>query len=163
MPLPLIFAAETVLGLLRGPLAKILDAYVSDLELKRKLQAEIESQVVGVLGRGQELGAGIVSEEIRSEHWLTRSWRPLLMLMLMGFLVLTGLILPIADMIAGHAIHYRPRWSALPPEFWNFLMVGMGGYIGGRSVEKAVNAAFSAPATHRSGKSPALYIKRTKL
>ena len=58
------------------------------------------------------------------------------MVLLMGFLVLVGAILPLADLIAGHPIRFEPRWSALPPEFWSFLMVGMGGYVGGRSLEK---------------------------
>ena len=75
----------------------------------------------------------------------SRSWRPLLMLVLMGFLLLAGLVLPLADLIAGHRIPFDPRWQALPDGFWDFLAVGMGGYIGGRSLEK-VAARVTAPA-----------------
>jgi hypothetical protein len=124
------------MGLLKGPLSRVLESYVSDLELRRRLQAELESRFLAELGKSQELAAGIVMAEVNSEHWLTRTWRPLLMLLLMGFLVLVGAALPLADLIAGHPIRFEPRWSALPPEFWNFLMVGMGGYVGGRSLEK---------------------------
>ena len=32
------------------------------------------------------------------------------------------------------------RWQALPEGFWQFLTVGAGGYIGGRSLEKVADA-----------------------
>ncbi len=80
--------------------------------------------------------ARVVVSETSSEHWLTRSWRPVLMLVLTGLLVVIGLLLPLAEAVAGHALLFRPRWDLLPPEFWSFLMVGTGGYIGGRSLEK---------------------------
>lgn len=134
--LPLLPITSLVLGLLKGPLSRVLESYVSDLELRRKLQAELESRFLTELGKSEELAAGIVLAEVNSEHWLTRSWRPLLMLLLMGFLLLVGAILPFADLIAGHPIRFEPRWSALPPEFWSFLAIGMGGYVGGRSLEK---------------------------
>lgn len=146
MILPIAFVARTVFGLLRGPLAKVLESYVSDLELRRRLAAELETQLLTHLSKNAELGAGIVLAEVNSEHWLTRSWRPLLMVMLMGFLVLAGLILPLADLVAGQPIRFEPRWSLLPDGFWDFLSIGMGGYIGGRSLEKVAGMVFSTAA-----------------
>ena len=151
--LPLLPIVGMVMGLIKGPLTRVLESYVSDLELRRKLQAELETQFLAQLGKSEELAAGIVLAEINSEHWLTRSWRPLLMLLLMGFLVLVGAILPLADLIAGHPIRFEPRWSALPPELWNFLLVGMGGYVGGRSLEKVAGMVMgSSPAQNWSSK-----------
>jgi hypothetical protein len=54
----------------------------------------------------------------------------------MGFLIVAGLLLPLADLIAGHRLPFEPRWQILPEAFWEFLSIGMGGYIGGRSLEK---------------------------
>jgi len=136
MVLPIALVAQIAAGLVQGPLTKVLDAYIADTELRRKLAAELETQVLNHLGKSAELGAGVVMAETQSEHWLTRSWRPLFMLLLMGFLLLAGLLLPLADLAAGHAIPFEPRWQMLPAGFWDFLSVGMGGYIGGRSVEK---------------------------
>lgn len=138
--IPAAMAAQLALGLVQGPLAKILDAHVSDLELRRKLTAEIERQTLGYFTRTAELGAGVVMAETNSEHWLSRSWRPLLMLILMGFLILVGFVLPVADLIVGHRVAFEPRWQALPEGFWQFLTVGAGGYIGGRSLEKVADA-----------------------
>ena len=138
---PLAIAGQMAMGLVQGPLAKVLDAYVSDVELRRKLAAEIEKQTLGYLTRTAELGADVVMAETTSGNWLSRSWRPLLMLMLMGFLLLVGFVLPVADLIAGHRVPFEPRWQSLPEGFWQFLTVGAGGYIGGRSLEKVTGAA----------------------
>lgn len=134
--LPVAMLAELAMGLVKGPLTRILEAYVSDVELRRKIAAELERETIGYFTRTAELGADVTLAETRSEHWLSRSWRPVLMLVLMGFLLLDGALLPLADLIAGHRIPFEPRWSALPDGFWQFLAVGMGGYIGGRTVEK---------------------------
>jgi hypothetical protein len=56
--------------------------------------------------------------------------------LIMAFLVLTGLVLPLGDLFIGHVIPFNPHWQAIPPAFWEFLTIGMGGYIGGRSLEK---------------------------
>ncbi len=140
MVFPAGIAAQLAMGIVQGPVTKILEAYVSDLELRRKLAAEIEKQAMTYAAHNAELGAGVVLAEVKSEHWLSRSWRPLLMLLLMGFLVLVGLVLPLADLVAGHPVPFAPRWQALPQGFWDFLAVGMGGYIGGRSLEKVADA-----------------------
>ena len=136
MAFPLALAAQLAMGLFQGPVTKALEAYVSDLELRRKLAAELEQQTLAYLSKSAELGAGIVLAEVQSEHWLTRSWRPLLMLVLIGFLLLVGLILPLADLLSGSRVPFEPRWQLLPAGFWDFLTIGMGGYIGGRSLEK---------------------------
>lgn len=143
MAIPIALAAQLATGLVNGPVSKVLDAHVTDLELRGKLAAELEQQTLAHLSKSAELGAGVVLAEIQSEHWLTRSWRPLLMVILMGFLLLAGLILPLVDLIVGHAIPFLPRWQVLPAGFWDFLTIGMGGYIGGRSLEKVTGLIVS--------------------
>jgi hypothetical protein len=151
MVFPVALAAKLAMGLVQGPVMKALDAYVSDLEIRRKLAAELEQQTLAYLTKSAELGAGIVMAETQSEHWLTHSWRPVLMVILMGFLVLAGLVLPIADLIAGYRLAFEPRWQMLPQGFWDFLSIGMGGYIGGRSIEKVAGmVAGEAPGRRKS-------------
>ena len=136
MPLPIPLILNVVTGLMSGPISKVLDAYIKDTELRRKLQADLEVNLTNHLGKSLELEQTVVLEEVRSEHWLTRSWRPILMLSLLGFLVFVGIVLPLADLVAGYSLPFNPRWQALPPQFWDFLSIGVGGYIGGRSLEK---------------------------
>ncbi len=140
MAFPAGMAAQVAAGLVNGPLARIIEAHIADVALRRKLSAEMEQQVLTHLTRTAELGQAVVMAEVQSEHWLSRSWRPMLMLLLMGFLLLAGLILPLADVIAGQPVPFAPRWQMLPQGFWDFLAIGMGGYIGGRSLEKVAGA-----------------------
>ncbi len=136
---------SAVASIMNGPVNKIIDAYVHDQELRRRLKAELESNLVLQLSKSLELGQAVVMAEVKSEHWLTRSWRPLLMLTLTGFLIFAGFILPLADMLAGRELPFSPRWQTLPDGFWDFLSIGVGGYIGGRSLEKIAGTEFRSP------------------
>jgi Holin of 3TMs, for gene-transfer release len=98
--------------------------------------------VLAHLSKETEYQRDVVMAEMKSEHWLAACWRPLLMLVLTGFLILIGFFIPLADLIAGHAIRYEPRWQQLPVGFWDFLSIGVGGYIGGRSLEKITGQVF---------------------
>jgi hypothetical protein len=117
MVIPVALAAKLAMGLVNGPLMKIIEAHVTDQFVRRKLAAEMEQQVEAHLMRTAELGQSVVMAEVQSEHWLSRSWRPMLMLILMGFLLLAGLILPLADLIAGAPVPFTPRWQMLPDGF----------------------------------------------
>jgi hypothetical protein len=130
------FVMQVVGSIMSGPLDKLIDTYVQDLALRRKLKAEIETNLLTHLGRSLELEQAVVMAELKSDDWLTRSWRPILMMVLIWFLLFAGFILPMADLLAGRTLPFNPRWQALPEGFWSFLSVGVGGYIGGRSLEK---------------------------
>lgn len=145
MALPVALIVNVVASLMSGPINKLLDAHIKDAELRKRLEAELEIKLTDHMGKSQELEQAIVLAEIRSEHWLSYSWRPILMLTLLGFLVLVGLVLPIADLLVGKPLPFNPRWQALPPQFWEFLSIGVGGYIGGRSLEKIAGKILSAP------------------
>jgi hypothetical protein len=134
--LPAVLIVELVTGLLKGPLSQVLDSYVKDRATRQQLEADLKLRLTDHLAGALALQQGVVLAEVNSEHWLTRSWRPMLMCLLMAFLVLTGLVLPIGDLIMGRVIPFNPHWQAIPPAFWEFLTIGMGGYIGGRSLEK---------------------------
>jgi hypothetical protein len=131
---------QLVLALLKGPLSSVIDAYVSDLELRRKLKAELEMKLVDHLGQALAVQRDVITTEARSDYWLTRSWRPLLMILAMAIIAFYGLGLPAIEAFAGHPIAFRPRWSDIPPDMWELLTIGIGGYVGGRSVEKIASA-----------------------
>ncbi|NMD09259.1 MAG: hypothetical protein GYA66_14905 [Phyllobacteriaceae bacterium] len=145
MPLPIAMITTLVSSLMSGPVSKILDAYIKDSELRRKLEADLQSRLVEHLNKEEGLQQSIVLAEIQSDSWITRAWRPVLMLSLLGFLVFVGLILPLADILAGKPLPFYPRWAALPPGFWDFLSIGVGGYIGGRSLEKIAGQLPASP------------------
>ncbi len=79
----------------------------------------------------QKLQSNIIIAEAQGESLIQRTWRPYLM-------VLFGIIIANAQLIYPYL---RLIWSSapelsLPPEMWEVLKIGVGGYVGGRSVEK---------------------------
>ena len=66
-----------------------------------------------------------------SGNWLQRSWRPILMLSFTYIIVHNSVIAP----IFGIPFAEMPP-EALPPEMWEVLKIGIGGYVVGRSAEK---------------------------
>lgn len=72
-----------------------------------------------------ESRAKIVQTEAESEHVITATWRPIVMLTFCGLAV-------------GDALGLLP--NPLAPEAWTLLQVGLGGYVIGRSGEKVVKS-----------------------
>ena len=58
------------------------------------------------------------------------------MVLLMGFLVLVGLIIPVADLCPAFPFPTTRVGPTFRPDSGISLGIGMGGYIGGRSLEK---------------------------
>jgi len=63
----------------------------------------------------------IIVSETQANSWLTRSWRPITML--------TFVLLVVWSQFTGMEV---------PDDLWFVIKLGLGGYVGGRSVEKSV-------------------------
>jgi hypothetical protein len=125
-----------VTAIARGPLAEIVEKLVPDRDLKERLKREIEAKLVehaGVLASTQR---EVVLAELAHGSRLQRLWRPLLMYLIMTMLAVYGLLLPLIEALAGGPVGFEPRWDAIPEGLWTLLTLGLGGYIGGRTVEK---------------------------
>jgi holin (3TMs family) len=123
-----------------APILEIVEKLVADADLKEKLKAEIACKLVE---RDQTLIAArqsVILAEQNSESWITRSWRPMLMLLIMGFLLFFGLIVPLIELGLGRPIPVEPRLDRIPEPAWNLLTLGLGGYVGGRTIEKMVSS-----------------------
>lgn len=105
----------------------IVDKAVPDRELREKLRAELSSALLQQSARIAELQAGIVSSEVKSESWLTRNWRPIVMLVFTGLLV--------ADWLGYSAPNLSPE---LKIRLFDIIHLGLGGYVIGRSAEKVL-------------------------
>ena len=72
--------------------------------------------------------AEIIKTEANSKHKLAAIWRPILMLAF-GFTILYSAIAP--------AFGAPPvDMSGVPDRMWSLMTVGVGGYVGGRTIEK---------------------------
>ena len=117
------------LGSVFKPAADLIDELHTSDEEKLTLQNElmamqnqITSQVLDYEQRLMDAQAKVITAEAQGASWLQRSWRPITML--------TFLVLVVCDTFG---------WTEfrLADEAWTLLQLGLGGYVIGRSVEKA--------------------------
>ena len=96
-----------------------------DAEARQKAEAEINAALIARAGELERAASDIVVTEAQSEHWLTASWRPIVMLTFTALIVARWL---------GYSAPGITEAEAL--RLWSIVEIGLGGYVIGRSVEK---------------------------
>ena len=114
-----------------GALFKTVDKAIDSKEEREKIKQTIQQQVMA--GEMKELttAANIILAEAKSESWLARNWRPLLMMVVVLIVANNYLFVPYANAFFGWGILLD-----LPDALWTLLTIGVGGYTLGRSAEK---------------------------
>ena len=113
-----------LIGSIGGKVLDIVDDVVEDKDEANRLKFEIQRQLIENKSSELEASAKIVLAEAQGS-WLQRNWRPLLMV--------TFALLVVA--------HWFGLTAPTIPEsvqnsLLNIVMVGVGGYVVGRSGEK---------------------------
>ncbi len=114
----------------------VVDQFVTDKDQARKLKNDIKKQIETQTHEEDiaELKAqtSLVKGEVKGESWLQRNWRPMLMMVVILIIANNYILVPYLGAIFPNCIHVLD----LPSGLWALLNVGVGGYVGGRSVEK---------------------------
>jgi hypothetical protein len=121
----------TALAPIMGDLVKRL---IPDGDKSKQVEKEIKLALLEHTDSLEALRGQIVLEEAKSTNWLTASWRPLLMMVIIAIVALNYLFFPVTNMFLGTTYSID-----LPSELWSLLQIGVGGYIVGRSGEKMVD------------------------
>jgi hypothetical protein len=117
-----------IIGPLIGGLFGLIDKSVEDKDQAAKIKTNLQQMVLTGQIKEIEAAASIIAAEANGESWLQRNWRPLLMC-LFGLIIANNyLIVPLLG---------TPK-ADIPPDMWELLKLGIGGYVVGRSVEKGV-------------------------
>jgi len=114
---------------------KIVNKFVPDKEQAAKLQAELSSEFMKYESKFVSYQRDIIVAEARSESYLARNWRPMMMLSFVGVVVNNFMIAPYLKMFGVPYIIME-----IPPDMWDLLKLGISGYIVGRSAEKGIKA-----------------------
>jgi len=131
------FSAIPVIGKIFDGLFGIIDQAVEDKDEANRLKADLEkvfknadlTKFVEQIRSQRD----IIVAEAKSDSWITRSWRPIIML-LFGAIIANNYILnPWLAAMFGIDI-----MMPIPPEMWQLLKIGIGGYIVGRSAQECV-------------------------
>ena len=133
----MIWSAIPVVGKILDGVIGLVDKAVPDRDEARRIKADLskvfDNSDLSKFSEQIQAQAKIITAEAKSESWIARNWRPVIML-------LFGVI------IANNYILY-PWFSELfdldvmmpvPVEMWGLLKLGLGGYVVGRSVEKGI-------------------------
>ncbi len=110
---------------------KVLSKYITSKEEKEKIKRELTLELLENELELNRLKAKIIKSEIEGKSWLQRNWRPMLMLNFVFILFNNYVLVPYLSIFTN-----KVKILDFPEQFWSLLIVGVGGYIAGRSIEK---------------------------
>ncbi len=122
-----------LLPVLAPILGDIIKKVIPDSEGQAKAEAEAQMMLMQRSAQIEQAAADIVKTEAQSEHWLTATWRPIVMLVLVGMIVARWM---------GYSAPGISEAEAL--KLWSIVEIGLGGYVIGRSAEKIAPAVVEA-------------------
>lgn len=107
-----------------------IDKIWPDADEANKIKSQMTLEIMKNEAEHTKALAGIIQAEAKSEGWLTRSWRPLVMIFLCVCL---------GAYFWGFAPQYLVDNPAIVEDLFDLLKLGIGGYIAGRTGEKVVD------------------------
>lgn len=115
-------------------IGKVFDSIFPDQEEAAAAKLKLmELQMSGGLKELEQAGK-IITAEANSEHWLVAAWRPITMLIFVAIIANNYILAPYIDLFFDTNVVLE-----LPPQMWDLLKIGIGGYIVGRTGEKMIN------------------------
>lgn len=119
-----------LLGPLLTGLLGVVDKAVEDKDQAAQIKAKFSELALSGEIKELEAATSIIIAEAQGESWLQRNWRPLLMIMFATIIANNYLIVPI----------FKTPAADIPPDMWDLLKLGVGGYVVGRTAEKSLKA-----------------------
>ena len=108
-----------------------------DKDKRAEIEREINMALISNSAQIEQAAASVILAEAKSEHWITATWRPILMLTITAIVAWNFLLGALVELIVKITTgDEMPLTIPLPDELWNLLMIGVGGYVVGRSAEK---------------------------
>lgn len=116
-------------------IGKVFDSIFPDKKDAAAAKLKLmELQMSGGLKELEQAGK-IITAEANSEHWLVAAWRPITMLVFVVIIANNYILAPYIDLFFDTNVSLE-----LPPQMWDLLKIGIGGYIVGRTGEKMVKS-----------------------
>jgi len=125
---------NSILTLLAPIIGDVLKRIIPDADKRGEVEREVRLSLLEHADNIEKVRGEIVLAEANSTNWLTSTWRPLLMMVVVTILACNYLLFPIIRIFYPEMIVLE-----LPAELWNLLTIGVGGYIVGRSGEKMID------------------------
>lgn len=120
---------RAVIDTVRG----VIGQFIPDPQQKAAAELALVQQQVDLekaLAQADQLFADaqarVVIAEASSDSWLAKNWRPVTMLTFTLIVFWNYVLVPVVGATP----------AAIPPDMWGLLKLGIGGYIGARTLEK---------------------------
>ncbi|WP_444891769.1 3TM-type holin (plasmid) [Microbulbifer sp. TRSA001] len=110
-------------------LGKVIDKAFPDKTEANRLKAQVDSQLISMDLEELKAATQVITSESSGESWLQRNWRPVTMLTFVGLIV--------AHWVGWTAENLSEDQTLALLEI---VKIGLGGYVLGRSAEKAAKA-----------------------
>lgn len=130
-----------------GVLDKVTTTDAERLDAKNqlfKLHSDLTLGLAEADTKIAEAQSKVLIAEATSESWLTRNWRPILMLTFTGILLHNYVLAPIFGLPS----------TDMPSDLWQVIKIGVGGYIASRGVENVASYAPDVAAALRPSSTP---------
>ncbi len=112
------------------PATRLLDELLTSEEEKLQakavllqIQTGFVSKIIDYESKLLDAQSSIIVAEVKSDSWLTKSWRPIVMI--------SFAMIVVYSFVVGQEI---------PQPMWITINIGLGGYIGSRGLEKTIPA-----------------------
>ena len=113
-----------------SPITKLIDDLHTSDEEKLQLRNELKTlendlalQQLETYEATLTAQSNIIVAEAKGSSWIQRNWRPITMLVFISLIVLES---------------FGLLKNPIQEDLWTAIQIGLGGYIGGRSLEKIV-------------------------
>ena len=110
-----------------SPAKELISEFIVDKDKRVEAEARLTALILEAGSRELEAASNIIIAEAKGGSWLQRMWRPMTMMIFVG-------------LVAAHWLGFTP--PNLPHQqvmaLLDIIKIGLGGYVLGRSAEKAV-------------------------
>lgn len=126
-----------------NPLLKLFDDLHMSKEEKAQAQTTVYQIQAGLAAQAIEYEtelaqakSAIIVAEAQSESAITRSWRPIVILSLTFIVIYLAFLAPVCNALFEWNLPQTFAEDAAPDQLWDIIKIALGGYIGGRTLEK---------------------------
>lgn len=112
-------------------LGTVLDKILPDTNQREAAKEQLSRIALSQEGKEIEGRFAVLAEEARSEHWIVAAWRPITMLTFVAIIANNYILAPYIQLFFEVNVTL-----VLPPDLWDLLKIGLGGYVVSRGAEK---------------------------
>jgi len=118
--------------LIFGVAGKLIDKFFPNKEEASKRKAELAVMEMNGELKEMEQAVKIITAEANSDSFIAKNWRPITMLVFVVIIANNYILYPYLSLFFAKA-----PMLEIPTDMWSLLKIGIGGYVVGRSAEKA--------------------------